>query len=403
MVWLVASVFLIVYVGMIVGRIPGLALDRTGVALLGSIVLLAFGVVHASDLLSAIDVGTVALLFGLMILSAQFRMAGAYSYVVGRLSGHEYSPRGLLALLTLIAAILSALLINDIVCLAMTPMVIEICAERRLNPVPYLLAVACASNIGSAATIVGNPQNILIGQTLDLSFAHYLLDSLVPVTLSLILLHLIIGYQYRDRWAVPASTTTVEVPRFDLWQTAKGGIVAVILLAVFLADLFPRELAALAIAGILLCSRKMRSREILGIVDWQLLVLFISLFIVNFALRDSSLFQAAEQWLQSAGIPIKHPAWLFGAGAVLSNIVSNVPAVMLLLPLAKHSLSGPVLALSSTLAGNFLIVGSIANIIVVEQAARLGVKIHWTQHAKSGIPVTVVSLLVAGLWLWLRA
>ena len=403
MVWLVASVFLIVYVGMIVGRIPGLALDRTGVALLGSIVLLAFGVVHASDLLSAIDVGTIALLFGLMILSAQFRMAGAYSYVVGRLSGHEYSPRGLLALLILIAAVLSALLINDIVCLAMTPMVLEICAERRLNPIPYLLAVACASNIGSAATIVGNPQNILIGQTLDLSFAHYLLDSLVPVTLSLILLLLIIGYQYRDRWAVPASTTAIEVPGFNLWQTAKGGIVAVILLAVFLADLFPRELAALAIAGILLCSRKMRSREILGIVDWQLLVLFISLFIVNFALRDSSLFQAAEQWLQSAGIPIKHPAWLFGAGAVLSNIVSNVPAVMLLLPLAEHSLSGPVLALSSTLAGNFLIVGSIANIIVVEQAARLGIKIHWTQHAKTGIPVTVVSLLIAGLWLWLRA
>ena len=399
--WMIAGVFAVVYIGMIVGRIPGLAIDRTGVALLGAIVLLASGTVERHDFFNAVDLSTLALLFGLMILSAQFRLAGTYSYIVKAIGTHDFTPPRLLAVILLVTGLLSALLINDIICLAMTPVVIEICSKRQLNPIPYLLGVACASNIGSALTLVGNPQNILIGQTLGLSFSHYLLTSLVPVLLSTVGLWLIITLQYKHRWQASVAEPSLTVPTFSRRQTVKGGVVAVVLLAVFLSGLVPRDLAALSAAGLLLCSRRMRSQEILSLVDWQLLVLFVSLFIVNFALNESSTFQTLHGIMTGAGIELLEPGYLFVLSAFLSNVVSNVPAVMFLLPLAQHPLAGPVLALSSTLAGNLLIVGSIANIIVVQRAASLGVHIGWRQHAKTGIPVTLLSLAIAGVWLWI--
>ena len=161
-------------------------------------------------------------------------------------------------------------------------------------------------------------------------------------------------------------------------------------------------LLALAAAGVLLCSRRMRSRDMLELVDWQLLVLFMALFVVNHAFEASGGMAAAASRLSSAGVDLSRPAALFGASVLLSNLVSNVPAAMLLLPFASHPLAGPVLALSSTLAGNLLIVGSIANIIVIDQAGRLGVAITWREHARIGVPVTVVTLAIAAAWLALR-
>ncbi len=159
----------------------------------------------------------------------------------------------------------------------------------------------------------------------------------------------------------------------------------------------PREVLALTAAGVLLTSRRFASRDILGLVDWQLLVLFFGLFVVNHALAASGMLTQAIQAADAVGIPLMHPAWLFALTAVLSNVVSNVPAVMLLLPMSVHPLAG---ALASTLAGNLLLVGSIANIIVVDQAARFGVHISWREHAGVGTPVTLLTLALATLWLW---
>ncbi len=175
-------------------------------------------------------------------------------------------------------------------------------------------------------------------------------------------------------------------------------ILSAIVLA-FLIVPIPREIIALAGAGVLLLSRRMRSREMLGLVDWQLLILFISLFILNHAMQSSGNLAQLNESLLKSGVNAEHPGWMFGITVLLSNLVSNVPAVMLILPSAVHPLAGPVLALSSTLAGNLFIVGSIANIIVVEQASRLGVNINWREHARAGIPVTVLTLAVAGAWL----
>jgi len=397
----VVLIFIIVYAGMILGRIPYLALDRAGVALLGAIALLALRKVGTSDLPSAVDIPTMGLLFGLMIVSAQFRVAGFYSNLVRRLTAIQVSPEALLAILIITSGVLSALLANDIVCLAVTPILVESCCRRNLDPKPYLLALACSANIGSAATIIGNPQNMLIGQVLKLDFADYLYQAGIPSALGLAALWVIICVMTRGRWQCEMPPVVTGRQRFSLWQTGKGLFVLILLMIAFLAAPWPRETVALTAAGILLLSRKMSSREIIGLVDWQLLVLFFGLFVVNHAVMQAGLMDSLMRTLADRGIHLETPAWLFGASAVLSNIVSNVPAVMLLLPAATHPMAGPVLALSSTLAGNLLIVGSIANIIVVEQAAQYGVKISWREHARIGVPVTVATLGIAAFWLWI--
>jgi Na+/H+ antiporter NhaD/arsenite permease-like protein len=396
-------VFFLVYLGMLLGGFPRLALDRTGVALLGAIVLIAAGGMPLHDAASAVDAPTLALLFGLMIVSAQFRLGGFYTRLTRQLAARDASPPALLALLVAAAGGLSALLANDIVCLAMAPVLVEVCARRSLAPVPFLLALACAANVGSAATLIGNPQNMLIGQTLGLSFAGYLLDGLVPALLGLVATWWIIQRQARDHWHAVTPVPDIHAPAFDRWQSTKGGLVLGGVVLAFLFTPIPRDHVALAAAGILLTSRRMASSRVLGLVDWELLVLFFGLFVVNRAFADTGLMSRGLADLASRGADMTQPAWLFGSTVLLSNLVSNVPAVMLLLEAAKHPLGGPVLALASTLAGNLLIVGSIANLIVVDQARRLGVEIGWRTHARVGVPVTFVTLGIAAAWLWLRA
>jgi Na+/H+ antiporter NhaD/arsenite permease-like protein len=399
----VLIVFAFVYAGMIFGRFPGLGLDRTGVALLGAIALMASGRIRTSDLWSAVDLPTMTLLLGLMIVSAQFRLSGFYAHLVRRLAAVEASPQLLLGLVVGITGVLSAVLANDIVCLAVTPILAESCVRRRLDPKPFLLALACAANVGSAATLIGNPQNMLIGQVLGLSFGRYMADAAIPSILGLALVWLTICLLTAGRWEKELVLGEVAAPPLDRFQTLKGSIVLGGLVVLFLVGTWPREIVALAAGGLLLCSHRVKSREMLGLVDWQLLVLFFGLFVVNHATSASGNLGLIESGLAAHGIQVSQPGWLFGLSVILSNLVSNVPAVMLLLPSATHPSGGPILALASTLAGNLLVVGSIANIIVIDQAARVGIKITWREHARVGVPVTLLTLAVAAAWLWLRA
>jgi Na+/H+ antiporter NhaD/arsenite permease-like protein len=398
----VAAVFAFVYLGMIAGEIPGLRIDRTGIALLGAIALIASGRLSIETAWQSIDVPTIALLFGLMVMSAQFRLGGFYTVVTRRLGAGDHSPVTLLGLVILTSAALSAVLANDIVCLAMAPVLIDVCTHRRLNPIPYLLALACASNVGSAATLIGNPQNMLIGQTLRLSFPGYLLDGGIPATAGLFVVWAVIWRAYRGRWTAAGAIVDADAPSFDAWQTWKGAAITTAVVASFLLTDWPREVVALAGAGILLISRRMASREMLSLVDWHLLVLFIGLFVVNRAIAQSGVLGSLLMVARMAGADLAAAPALFGATALLSNLVSNVPAVMLLLPAARGPMDGAVLALSSTLAGNLIVVGSIANIIVIDQAARLGVDVDWRTHARVGIPVTLLTLAIAAAWLALR-
>ena len=400
-------IFLIVYLGMILGGLPFLQLDRTGVALLGAIALIGIDALSLDEAVAAIDLPTMILLFSFMVISAQMRLGGFYDWITHRLAGLPLSPAGLLAVLVASTAALSAVFSNDIVCLAIAPVLIEACRRRQLAPLPFLLTLAVAANIGSAATLIGNPQNMLIGQTLRLPFGAYFLKALLPVGVGLLISWALIVRQVGGRWketgamangAVAPEQGTAEVP-FDAWQTIKGLVIAGVLLVAFLAAPWPREHMALIGAGVLLMSRRLHSRKMLGLVDWELLVLFMSLFVVNHALQRTGLPADAMAYLAGAGVRLDQPGSLFLATFLLSNLVSNVPAVMLLLPAVQHEVGGVLLALVSTLSGNLLIVGSIANIIVVDAAARQGIVIDWRSHARVGVPVTVATLAVSGVYL----
>lgn len=341
----------------------------------------------------AIHMPTLILLFSFMVVAAQLRLGGFYDWITGKLGTLRLSAPVLLGALILLIGALSAVFSNDVVCLSIAPALIDVCMARRLDPVPFLLGLACAANIGSAATLIGNPQNMLIGARLEVAFADYLIQAAVPVLAGLIVTWWIIVWLWRERWGQdgrPLIPAAAAAP-LSRWQAAKGLTVAATLFGLFLFSGWPLEIVALGGAGLLLLSRKLHSRQMLGLVDWQVLLLFIGLFIVNEALQRTGLPQQTVADLASAGIDLHRPAILYAFTFVLSNVVSNVPAVMLLLPIASPS-EGLLLALSSTLAGNLLVVGSIANIIVMDAAARRNIHITWREHARVGVPVTLLTL-----------
>lgn len=350
MITTIVVVFFLVYLGMILGGLPFLQLDRTGVALLGAIVLIAADALTPEQAAKAIHLPTILLLFSFMVVSAQLRLGGFYPWVTVKLARLPLSPTALLGAVVVVAAALSAVFSNDIVCLSVAPVLARACSRRRLTPIPFLLALACASNVGSAATLIGNPQNMLIGSRLGLSFGGYLADAALPVVLGLVATWGIVAVQSRGHWAL-ATEPTGEVARaveqegpLDQWQSAKGLGVAGVLLLIFLFTDWPRDVAALAGAGVLLTSRRLHSRKMLGLVDWELLVLFVGLFVVDHAFEGTGVPAALVRDLSSSGVHLERPLPLFVATLLLSNVVSNVPAVMLLLHVTTGAFAGPLLA-----------------------------------------------------------
>lgn len=410
--WGIVAVFATVYLGMFLGGLPRLKLDRSGVALLGAIAVIALAGLPVEDAARAIDLPTIVLLFAFMVVSAQMRLGGFYGAVTRRVGAMPLPRSGLLAALIGVAGALSAVFSNDIVCLAMTPVVARLCLQRGLNPLPFLIGLACAANIGSAATLIGNPQNMLIGSVLQLPFAGYVRQALPPVLISLVLLWGWLAYgpgagsphasPLPEGEGVMRGEVVAEEPSFDSWQTAKGLVVAGALMLIFLFTDWPRDVAALVGAGVLLLSRRLHTSHFMGLVDWPLLILFMGLFVVNHAFEATGLAAQAVAWLGAQGVHLADPGPLLVASALLSNLVSNVPAVMLLLPHLGGSgeQAGVMLALVTTFAGNLLLVGSIANLIVADLAHQQGIVIDWKRHAVTGIPVTLATLAV--VWAWMR-
>lgn len=398
-------IFCITYAGIAIGGIPGLALDRTGIALLGAIAMLVFSAVTPAEALSSIDFSSLILLYGLMIVSAQFRLSGFYALIAGKIGKIKTSPEKFLLVIMLATAALSAFLTNDIVCLAFTPVIITAVIARSLNPVPYCIACAVSANIGSAATIIGNPQNMLIGQTGALGFGAFTLWNLVPVVLSLAAAYLFMLFMFKEKLSSELPTADVKERRtgselYSNRQSIKGAIVLLAVLVFFFTPV-PRELTVATAAGFLLLSRTVKSIELLAKVDWNLITLFCGLFIVIEGISKTGIPLSVVSGLESHGFSIHNGFILTAASSILSNIVSNVPAVMLIIPhLDKTNPSEwYALAASSTFAGNFITIGSIANLIVFQIASTFGVKISFIEHARIGIPVTILSLLILVLWM----
>jgi Na+/H+ antiporter NhaD/arsenite permease-like protein len=410
---LILIVFAVTYLGMALGRFPGLRIDRTGIALLGAIVLVAGGAVALGSTADFVDLPTILLLFGLMILSAQYAASGFYDGIAAAIARVAGKPARLLALTIVAAGGLSAVLTNDIVVFAMTPLLCIGLRQRQVNPVPFLIALACAANAGSAATLIGNPQNILIGQVGHLHFATFLATCAVPAIAAMAITFAVVVWQWRGRWqdavpvgasvvssSPPADALTAPLAR-DRLQFGKALIATAVLLALFFTEV-PREVSALAIAGLLLASRRIASRDIVNGVDFNLLLLFIALFVVTGAFAATPFAAHAFASLAEAGWLPDRLSLLAPLALALSNTIGNVPAVILLLQVWPEPPAGALYALTllSTLAGNFLIVGSLANIITAERAASVGVHLSFGEHARAGVPITLISMTIGAAWLW---
>ena len=398
---IVLAVFAAVYVGMALGRWPGLRVDRSGIAVLGAIALYAAGIVDGASALAAIDFPTLAVLFGLMILSAQFAAGGFYDRCSARIAAADVSPASVLALTVAVSGGLSAVLANDIVVFAMTPMLIRGLQGRGLDPRPFLIGLAGGANAGSAATVIGNPQNILIGQVGQLEFWSFAAACAPPALAGLVCVYITVRLVWRDALSPGSAVAAAraELPALDRVGAVKAFAATAALLVLFATDL-PQVTGVLAVAALLLVSRRRSTSEMFRMVDWQLILLFGGLFVVTAALAATGIPRAAVGALLDAGIRPEAPVPLAVVTLAASNVIGNVPAVMLLLgalpdlsPSALHAL-----AVLSTLAGNFLIVGSVANIIVAERARDCGIVLGFRDHARCGIPITLASVALAVLW-----
>lgn len=391
------AVFVLVYLGMALGRWPGLALDRTGVALTGAIVLVAAGGADAALVAASVDFTTLAILFALMVLSAQFAASGFFEWCAGAIAATPASPARILATVIAVAGGLSAVLTNDVVVWAMTPVLVRGLLARGLDPRPYVIALAMAANAGSAATLIGNPQNLLIAGAGKLAFWPFLAACGVPALAGLVLVYAVIRFAcvLKDASGTAPRAPAVAAP--DRAALAKGVLAAAAVIAVFT---LPVERApwTLAVAGLLLLSRRLTTRRMLSLVDWHLLLLFAALFVVTGALAASG---ATAMALELVGAEaLRTPGALALASVLGSNTIGNVPLVMLVL--ASGLALGPgelyALALFSTFSGNLLVVGSLANIIAVERAAAEGAVIGFRDYARLGVPVTLMSLAFAFAW-----
>jgi Na+/H+ antiporter NhaD/arsenite permease-like protein len=401
--WLTLLIVVITYLGIALGEFPHLRVNRTTITLMGVGALLASGQIAFEHMGEFLDLNTLILLFGMMIINANLQLAGFFRLAGRSILRFTHTPRGLLTLLILVTGTLSALFLNDTICLMFTPLVLDLTLSAKRNPIPYLIALATAANIGSVATLTGNPQNMIIGIAGGIPYVDFAL-ALTPIALlGMGGIWLVIVWFYPQEFR-PQQFNLPELPPPFVYRPLliKSVLVSGGLLIGFIAGVPIAEAAFLA-ACVLLLTRRIRPEKVMNEIDWNLLVFFAALFIVSGAMETSgitaSLFKAVAQSLNGS------PVMLSVVTVGLSNLVSNVPAVLLLKPVIP-TLSNPqagwlTLAATSTLAGNLTLLGSVANLIVAEVASRRGIKLTFWEYTKPGFVITVISLVLGVMWIQL--
>jgi Na+/H+ antiporter NhaD/arsenite permease-like protein len=400
---LVSTIFILTYLALAVGRIPGLRIDRAGIALVGAAAMLACGVLSMHDAAKAVDYETIVLLFGMMVVVSYLRLAGFFGLATEWIASRFSGAFSLLAVTIALSGVLSAFLVNDVVCVALTPLVLYLCQRLKRPPIPYLVGLATASNVGSVATITGNPQNIIIGSLSQISYLRFA-SRLAPIALiGLVINFAIVAIVYRGALRQSGQTLARadKLPGTRVYRPLlyKSVAVTMITVVLFFAGQ-PIALVALAAAGILMLDR-VRPERVYRTIDWPLLVMFAGLFVVVHAFEVNVVHTwGLEQWHALLDSPV---GMVSGLSVLLSNLVSNVPAVLLFKPLMEvmpqKELAWLALSMSSTLAGNLTILGSVANLIVVENARRGGTELGFFEYLKVGVPLTLLTTLVGVAWL----
>ena len=387
------AVLVLSYVGIGLGYLPGLRMNRATIALVGATFLIILGVVNLKQAWLAIDYKTMIFLLSMMVINANLACSGFFQLALDYLMRFTRSPFGLLVALTFGSGLLSALFLNDTIAIVLTPLTLGLTEALNLKPIPYLLAVAGATNLGSVATITGNPQNILIGSFSGISYLTFA-KALTPLALvSLVIQVGWLWFLYPDvRSNMPCQSG--EPARYRVLKPllTKSLLVSAGLLVAFLIGIDPAK-ATLVAASLLLVTRSIKPNRILEQVDWNLLVMFSGLFILT---QDT---QKLGFLVFFTGL-VHTPEGLLAGSVVLSNLISNVPAVLLLQPLIPHgdTQAWLLLAAASTLAGNLTLLGSVANLIVAEAVAKGGHRLTFWEHLRFGLPLTVVTLVITYFW-----
>lgn len=394
-------VFAATYVVIALGEAPGLRLDRAGAALLGASLMVGLGVLPLDEAYRAIDFDTITLLLGMMIVVANLRLSGFFRLASNFVVARAKTPLALLAAIVLVTGAFSAFLVNDAICLVMTPLTLELTRRLKRDPLPYLLAVPMASNVGSVATITGNPQNMIIGGLSHISYGAFAAALWPVAAFGLLATFALVALFYRGefltRERLPEAAPAPARARGFL--VVKSVLVTLAMMALFFAG---QPVAKVAIVGgaLLLVTRHVKAEKVYREIDWPLLLMFAGLFIVVEGLETTVLTPEA---VASIGrFDLANAGVLAVVSAVLSNLVSNVPAVLALKPFlagaADPQHAWLVVAMASTLAGNLTLIGSVANLIVAERARAAGVSIGFWAYFKIGAPLTLVTIAF-GAWL----
>jgi Na+/H+ antiporter NhaD/arsenite permease-like protein len=394
-------IFVATYAVIAIGKLPGLHIDRAGAALLGASLMVACGALTLEEAYRAVDFDTIALLLGMMIVVANLRLSGFFALVNRWLVMRAHHPLILLAGVALVSGIFSAILVNDTICLVLTPLVLDLVLQLRRRPVPYLLAIAMASNVGSTATITGNPQNMIIGSLSRIPYGTFA-AALTPVAaagLVLTILLIAVGFR-REFWTRERLAGAARPVRYNRALVWKSVLVTLGMIAAFFV-VQPAAKVAIVGGALLLLTRRLKPERVYREIDWPLLVMFTGLFIVVSGVERSVLTPDLMQRLSA--LHLDELPVLSVVTAVLSNVVSNVPAVLVLKPfvaqLADPERAWLAVAMASTLAGNFTILGSVANLIVVQRARAQRVEIGFWTHFAIGAPLTVLTIALGTLLL----
>lgn len=395
-------IFVGTYLVMAVGKLPGYRLDRAGAALLGACLMVATGVLTLDEAHAAIDMETITLLLGMMIVAANLRLSGFIRMVENFVMVRARHPLILLVAIVVVAGFFSALLVNDTICLVMTPTVLDLVRRFRRDPVPYLLAIAMASNAGSVATITGNPQNMIIGSLAGIPYAEFAAAltpvALVSLLITVALVAILHPQEFFTRERLAAPKLRPSRPSKPLVFKTLAALAAMV--GLFLVG-FPVAGVAMLGGAFLLFTRRVKAEKVYFDIDWPLLVMFAGLFVVVAGFDMAVIGPEAHAFV--ARLNLNDIPVLAAVTVVLSNLVSNVPAVLVLQPfvttLVDPEKAWLTVAMAATLAGNLTLVASVANLIVAQKARTGGVALSFRAHFRVGAPMTLLSLAF-GMW-WL--
>ena len=399
------AVFLLTYVLISLRTVRRFPIEKPAVAMLGGALMLLLGVLSPLEAVLAINLDVILLLIGMMVLVSGLEVCGFFDLVSSRIAARAKSQLSFLTWLMIATATLSALVLNDAIALLVTPVVIRSARSLKVNPVPYLVAVAIAANVGSVATEVGNPQNAFIAIRSGIPFLTFT-AYLLPVTIVCLAIAIAgVRLAFRRDLAAPIAGAVAGpiVPLQRRGLTLTFGV-AVVVAAAFLASPHPDWLPLIALIGgsvvlfFLPFVSTVTARSLIAKVDWGIILFFVGLFLLLAGVRASGLSAAIQGAFTSAlGGQAGGLAWLVGMSSLLSNLISNVPAVLLLAEVVPQGSTQLWLALaaSSTLAGNATILGAACNVIVVQVASREGVSVTMRDFVKAGLPVTAATLIVS--------